>query len=228
MRKQKFALTPGGPKDLEVSWRGWWLRPKLFIVKLAGREVARVEPTKDELATGVTVRLPDDSGLTLRWNPNWARSYLEVERYGRPLPGSATDPARQFKWGVGVLAALGAIRILLPMAAVVLKSESLRAMSGGWLSFGEGVCFAVVAVAAHRTRKKIWFAVGLGVYVVEWIGGLIYVLSTHGDGRFVTGMGAGNGLWVRAMVIYTLWQAYKATDRLREPPPGEAAAKVFE
>src|SRR5690349_16726264 len=93
MASAKFPLVAGGPRRLEISWGTFWNE---IIIMFDGREVGRI-PSKTEHNQGTSIRLPDGSEIHVRLVQSFVNSELQVTYNGRPLPGSASDPATRVK-----------------------------------------------------------------------------------------------------------------------------------
>jgi len=95
---RRFALERNGPKRLEISWKGRW---KDFRVRAGGADVGFIVD-KSGLQAGREFGLPDGSHLHARLTRQ-----LTLLRDGRPIPGSATDPASILKVAYAVIFFIG-------------------------------------------------------------------------------------------------------------------------
>lgn len=101
----RYPFTPRGVPRLEIARNVTWSE---IIVRLDGVELGRTDA--DTLANGVEYPLRDGSVVKvwLEYGPRRV-PFLHATRNGRPLPGSAGDPAkivRESLWVVGVVAVL--------------------------------------------------------------------------------------------------------------------------
>lgn len=95
MPTRTFRLEEGGPKRLELSWRGNF---EHFQVRVDGGLLGESE--RQALSRGESWRLPDGSQLGVKLHHEGFRLLL-VEREGRPVPGSEGHPtaaARSAAW----------------------------------------------------------------------------------------------------------------------------------
>ena len=95
--KKLFALDPGGPKRLTISYPGNLANAEVL---LDGQRVIGF-PTKADFLRGTTSKLTDGSILTVRYGPIEGVHLLKgvhVIRNGAPLPGSAADPVPKWAW----------------------------------------------------------------------------------------------------------------------------------
>src|SRR5215475_655062 len=149
--KKEFALDPGGPKRLTVTY-GWNLANAEVL--LDGRKIASF-PTKADFQRGTTCKLPDGALLTVRFGSVEGAPLLKgvhVIRNGAPLPGSAADPVPTWAWvfivacaAIPVISVGGAVPVLLAMVGIsgTLAVARLRQWS---VALRAGVC-AVIALA---------------------------------------------------------------------------------
>ena len=89
MPRQKFALEPGAPKRLELSW-GWQWRS--LAIHLDGAHIGSVA-NKTLLLAGQTFSLDDGSSLQIRLVEKFWYPSLSVLRNGQLLLGVATSVA---------------------------------------------------------------------------------------------------------------------------------------
>lgn len=95
--KKSFALGPGGPPRLTITYPG---NAASAQVLLDGQQVMAFA-TKADFQRGTTARLPDGSILTVRFGTIAGVPYLKgvhVIHNGRPVPGSAADPVPAWAW----------------------------------------------------------------------------------------------------------------------------------
>src|SRR5258708_14674252 len=87
MPSRSFALEPGGPIRLTVSWKGSWNN---VSVELDGRSVLAI-PTAKQLKEGREVR-PEPGTLAIRLNQSVFVPALLLPLNCRPLPKPGADP----------------------------------------------------------------------------------------------------------------------------------------
>jgi hypothetical protein len=93
----EFALDPGGPKRLKVSYPWNIANAEVF---LDGQKILSFA-TKAEFQRGTSCKLPDGSILSVRFGPIAGVPFMKgvhVIRNGAPLPGSAADPVPKWAW----------------------------------------------------------------------------------------------------------------------------------
>jgi hypothetical protein len=149
--KKEFALEPGGPKRLTVTYP--WNLVNAEVL-LDGQKIASFA-TKEDFQRGTTCKLPDGSMLTVRFG--WVEGApfmkgVHAIRNGAPIAGSAADPVPQWAWIFMVACALvpivslgGAIPAMIAVGGVsgTLSVSRLRGWPAAWRA---GAC-AVIALA---------------------------------------------------------------------------------
>jgi hypothetical protein len=162
--KKEFALDPGGPKRLTITYPGNLANAEVL---LDGQRLIAFS-TKAEFQRGTTCKLPDGSVLTVRFGPIEGVPLLKgvhVIRNGAPLPGSAAEPVPKWAWlfmiacaAIPVITLGGALPALIGFGGVggTLTVSRLNRWS---VALRAGVC-AVIALAC-------WASLGLLVTVVH-------------------------------------------------------------
>ncbi|KFE69160.1 hypothetical protein [Hyalangium minutum] len=203
MAKKTFALEPGGPKRLEVSWGMFW---KNFTVTLDGKQVGTVEGGQKELKKGVEFRLPDGSDLRVQLVSGALNVELQVTRNGAALPGSASDPAQRVQSAAYLLYFFAGLNTLLGVVAMLIDNEVLDRLGMG---LGSIIFGAIVATLGFFTSRHSRVAPMLAIvlYVADTL--YTFVASVEAGGR-----SPGAGIIVRVWVIWTLWKAFQAAGEL--------------
>jgi len=207
----KLALTPGGPKRLEV--RPPSLGRKSWDVLLDGTLLGRLE-THDEAISGKSFPLPDGTTLTVRLEPVrnlFGSSHrLLVEVDGALLRDSPGHPVQIVKQGAAALWLVGG---LLTIAGVVMGVLAARGASfdpGAAIGNAvEGCIYLVFARAASR-EKRWGLVAGLVLYVIDTIASLAAL--------------AAGGWIVRVAVITALVRAIIAHRELQRVDAASIAA----
>jgi hypothetical protein len=95
--KKEFALDPGGPKRLKITYPGNLANAEVL---LDGQRIMAFS-SKADFLRGTTAKLPDGSMLTVRFGPIEGVPLLKgvhAIRNGAPLAGSAADPVPKWAW----------------------------------------------------------------------------------------------------------------------------------
>jgi hypothetical protein len=162
--KKEFALEPGGPKRLKVTY-AWNLADA--EVSLDGQKIASFA-TKADFQRGSTCKLPDGSLLSVRFGPVAGASVLKgvhVIRNGAPLPGSAADPVPKWAWVfisacamIPVISLGGAVPAVIAVAGVSATLSVAR--FNRWSVALRASACALIALAC-------WSAFGLLIAVLR-------------------------------------------------------------
>src|SRR6185295_11085694 len=134
MPKNTFALEPGGPKRIEISWSGFW---KNIKVSFDGAEVGSIAD-KSALTDGRDIKLPDGSMLHVE-----LKKGLVVTRNGEPLPGSSSDLETLVKTAAYIMYFVAGLNLCLGFGAEIFHVRFLTDAGLGWAAAAVGVLFAV-------------------------------------------------------------------------------------
>jgi hypothetical protein len=203
MAKRRFALEPGGPKRLELSWGGFW---KNFQVTLDGALVDTVEGGQKRLKEGVELPLPDGSNLHIQIVQTAMIVELRVLRNGAPLPGSTSDPEQRVRNAAYLLYFLAGLNTLLGVVSLVFDIPALNEFSMGIDSILFGGLVAVLGFFTYR-RSRVAPILAIILYVIDAI---YTVVTIAGAGRTPPVA----GIFIRIAIIYTLVQGAKAAGEL--------------
>jgi hypothetical protein len=207
MPTARYALEPGGPKRLDVSWGAFF---RNATVKLDGNVLA-VFPTQQELAAGQDVRLPDGSMLHVQLTRGMWGSGIAVLRDGRPVPGSPSDPGARFRLAYQVLFFIAAMNLLFGLIGLALPVELLRQLGIGWYSLVFGLVFLGLGLWAWRGSAAALIVAAV-VYALDGIIGFIGVAATGASP-------AVGGLIFRALMLVLMIQGVQAARDMRRAQP---------
>lgn len=152
MARRHFPLERGGPKRIHLRW-SWGHRR--FQVALDEGPPWSIE--RDALRQGVTLTLPDGSGLLVhhlkrRWYSVGVPDELRVERDGVPVPGSDGDP-RLIGRQMGLIVLFFA---LFRFAALLDRTGEIDAW--GWLLADVAALFTLSTLAILGRRLPVLLA----------------------------------------------------------------------
>jgi hypothetical protein len=160
-------LEEGGPKRLELSWRGHY---EHFQVRVDGGLVG--ESGKSALVRGESWRLPDGSELAVKLHQQ-GFVLLLVERDGRPLPGSGGHPTTAARsaaywllflcwvfvlWDVFILrtrtelSGVTGPQVLSVAASVAIGLSGLVALRRPWVGLTAGILFTALRTLEASSR----------------------------------------------------------------------------
>ncbi|WNG17790.1 hypothetical protein [Cystobacter fuscus] len=203
MAKKTFALEPGGPQRLVLSWGMFW---KNFQATLDGKPLGTVTGGQKELKKGVEFPLPDGSTLHIQFVQSFMNAELRVMRNGVPLPGSASDPEQRVRSMAYLLYFLAGFNTLVGVVAMLINSEILESMELGLGSIIFGGLVAVLGFFTYR-RSRVAMVLAILLYAADGL----YTLATYGgSGRSPPTF----GILFRIYIIYAMVQAVKAAGEL--------------
>jgi hypothetical protein len=200
MSTQRFALTPGGPKNLSlVHLKGDEYGVDLDGVRL--RSLARVAKS-DQLLV-----LPDGRQLTVRWKPGFGGigTGWDVLDGDGPLPGSVTDPARLVREAAVAFFLIAGVTALV--AGLALAGVGALARIGfGWSDLGFAALYAGVgALVLQRVRAALFFGIGLFA-----LGTVLTYAAVIASGSSSASSGLTGGTFVRVLLFATMIRAVPA------------------
>lgn len=213
MPKQSYALEPGGPKRLQVSWKSFF---KDTTITLDGVVVGNI-PDQQSLRAGQDFRLMDGSVLKVQLVTNLMGTEMRVLRNGVPLPGSASNPETKVKTATGIIFFVAGLNLLLGLIALITQSEFLAQMGVGWYSIVFGGFFLAMGFLV-RKLSKVALILSIAVFALDGLLGVI--------GSVMMGGSPVAGVIMRVLLIIPMVQAVGAIKELKNPtlppsmPPG--------
>jgi hypothetical protein len=199
---QRYALEPGGPKRVEVSWGAFF---RNCTIRVDGNVIG-VVPGQQELKAGSDFRLMDGSTLRVQLVRGLLSQEVRVLRDGFPLPGSASDPAQRLKTAYGILFFLGALNVLLGLVAEVAQVDFLLAIGVGVGSIVEGAIFLILGYFV-RQRSLVALVLAVALLGLDTLFALVEMAS--GSGALV------GGLLVRVIFLVYVIRGFDALRSLR-------------
>jgi hypothetical protein len=168
MPTKRFALEPGGPERLELSWRPVW---KNLQVRLDGNLLGQFGRMED-LQQGREFVLDDGSKLTVRLELQLPMStpYLHVLHNERPLAGSDMDPRKQFRDSCTGFLFFAAIYVLGGLVSALNLSDFPLTLGLDTSSIVIGALLLLVGFWAMRgaSRTALGIALAAGIAESAW------------------------------------------------------------
>jgi hypothetical protein len=174
MQKLTYALEPGGPKRLEVSWKAMW---KEFTVKVDDRVVGRASGQK-ELREGKRFRLKDGSHLSVKLVNKLTGVELEILHDGQPLPGTSADPAARLKNAYRTVFLVAGLNVVLGLVAVLLEAPFLQALGVGFYSILFGLVLLVLGFFVKR-QSQVALILAIAIFALDGVLGFV-LMSAEG------------------------------------------------
>lgn len=208
MPKQSFALEPGGPKRVEIEWRGIWKELKVRFDDTLLGEI----PDGKALREGRTFAI-DGGKHTLRLQ--LVQTFLSAELHvifdGRPLPGTSSDPEVQLKLTATLIYFIGGLTILAGLAAWLFHVELLVALGIGPEVAIAGVVFVLLGLLVRYKRSKVALAVAIVLLALD-------VFLTIADTVEVGSRPPVGMLVFRMLMIVWLFRGFAAINALKNVP----------
>ncbi|MBA4385409.1 MAG: hypothetical protein C0410_11785 [Anaerolinea sp.] len=209
MAKQSYSLEPGGPKRLEISWKGFF---KNTTIIMDGMPLGTI---KDHMAlrTPQEYQLSDGSMLKVQLVQNLSGAELQVTRNGVPLPGSASNPETRVKTAWGIIFFIAGLNLLLGIIGLLTQSELLASLGIGWYSLVFGGFFLIMGFLVKKL-SKVALILSIVIFSLDALIGIIGSIALGGSPAI-------GGLLVRIILIIPMVQGVGAITALKKPsvPP---------
>ncbi len=211
MAKQSYALEAGGPRRLEVAWKGLY---KDLTLTLDGAVVGTV-PDQKALVQGQEFRLLDGSTLKIKLVQKLYSTELQVLRNGQPLPGSMSDPQTKLKNAYTVVYFVAGLNLLLGILSWALDIKFLQELGNGFASLLFGLVFLGLGYFVQR-KSSFALIVAIVLMAIDALGGLV-LAAMSGSGSSV------GGLFARIILMIPMIQGVAAIKTLKAQAKGAIA-----
>ena len=175
MPEKRFALEPGGPERIAVSWSGNF---KDLSVTFDGAPVGTFNEAK-ELKEPQRFSLADGSTLTVQLASPFLIPELLVTRDGEPVPGSSGDPATRHANAWHMVLFIAVLNVGIGLLVEMFDVSFLRRIGAGWGSVLSGLLYAVLAYFV-RGRSLVALAVAVALFVLDGI--FMFVTAARAGG----------------------------------------------
>jgi hypothetical protein len=206
MPKRNYATEKGGPKNLEISWKGMW---KEISVKVNGSEIGTMKDQK-ELQEGKEFKLPGGGTLSVKLVKKLFAPELQILKNGEPLAGSDSDPKQKLKIAYGVIFFIAGLNIVLGLIAELGQVDILLELGIGYFSIIFGAIFGVLG---YFVKEKSVIAL--------WIAIVLFVIDTLLSMYFAIEMGASpstSSIIVKIFLFVGMIQGFRAIKALNNNP----------
>ncbi|MDP3450789.1 MAG: hypothetical protein Q8R87_09420 [Anaerolineaceae bacterium] len=204
MPKQSYSLEPGGPKRLEIQWKGLY---KNTTITLDGLQLGTVLDQR-LLRAGHELPLTDGSLLRLHLVSNLAGTELRVTRNGVPLPGSASNPETKVNTAAGIIFFVAGLNLLLGIIGLLTRSEFLATLGIGWYSIIFGAFFLVMGLLVKK-RSMVALILSIVVFSLDALLGVIGSVALGGSAAI-------GGFVFRVFLIIPMVQGIGAIKALKK------------
>lgn len=196
MRTRRFRLEEGGPKRLQISWRGHY---EGLWAAVDGVQVGQ-SLGKESLQHGELWRLPDGRQLGVRLHKGGLQLLL-VELDGRPVPGSQGHPMTWVRGAAYSLLLACFVHLLGDYVLRLVRPEGL-----GWgmtvLAFALSVALGLAGLVTLRRPQAGLIAAAL-LLPLKTLGVAARMMETGLQSRVV-----GVGVWSLVFLYPVLTALY--------------------
>lgn len=194
-----YTLEKGGPKLVEISWRGFFC--KNVSVSFDGQLLGIIETRKD-VKQGRHFKMPNGSDIFVRLVNSMTATELHVLLDGKPLPGSGSDPEHQLKSCANVLYTFAAVTMIFGLV-MTMNKQVITSM----VTIGIAALFALLAwLVSKRSVAALIIAIALVIINAAL---LVYVPLSSG-GSLRTGW-----LIFYILMLIPLFKGFPAISQLR-------------
>jgi hypothetical protein len=205
MAKYKYALEKGGPKRLEVSYKGNW---KDFTIRLDGNVVGTIASI-EQLRAGQEFTLDDGSTLKVQ-----LKFILHLFRNGKPL--LSQNPAEILKVAYTFIFLSGAVNLFMGLSGSVFHTNLGNLPPAGLMSIGFGILFIVLGFFI-MLRSPIALAIAVGLLVID----IILTICFPPNLPLVVLVIA---VVFRLIVLLVMTQGFSAIKALKQTPPNNSVS----
>lgn len=206
MPKKEYALAPGEPKRLTLSWSMMW---RDFEVQLDGQTIGTIdgqsalkEGRDFPLGDGTTLHIQLVVGLTAE---------LHVTRDGAPLPGTSSDPEQRVKAAGGVVFFIAGINAVLGLLVVFFGVGTLERLGFGWGNLVTGLIYAGLAYAVSYHRSALALGVAVALFALDAVFSVTMAVSSGGSPPI-------GGLIARGLLLLSMVRGFGAIRELKRRP----------
>ncbi len=206
MPKKEFALEPGGPKRVTLTWKGLW---KNIVVALDDRELG-VIPNQKALKAGQEFPLGDGTTLKVQLVTGMAAE-LQVTRDGAPLPGSGSDPEERLKAAYSMIFFVAGLNAVLGIVAGVFEVEFLARLGLGIESLVVALLYAGLGFLVMKFRSPIALGFAVGLFALDGIASVVMMAGAGGSPPI-------GGIVARVFLIIPMVRGFAAIKELKKRP----------
>jgi len=163
MPKIKYAIEKGGPKRLEISWKGNFTE---FTIRLDGNVIGSIND-REQLEAGQEFRLEDGSSIKVQLPHRSIFSYPQVSINSQPLHLSGLEPAKRLSNVYKLIFILAVAN--LAVGIILLSNTGLqKSLAVGLRSLIAGGLFLLLAFFVMR-RSIIALTATVGILAIDLI-----------------------------------------------------------
>lgn len=169
MAKIKYALEKGGPKRLEVSWKGNWNE---ITVRLDGNLIGSIADS-EQLKEGKEFRLEDGTSLKVQLERKSIFPFISILKDGQPLPSPGPEPTKRLGFAYKVTFLIGGVNIVFGLIGSQFQTKSWNIPVAGIWPVVIGCLFLVLAFFIMR-RSMTALAIVVGILAIDMVVAIIF------------------------------------------------------
>src|SRR5262245_2263132 len=206
MPEKSYAIEPGGPPRLSVSWHG---RYKDFQIAFDGAPVGSFEDS-NALKEGGTFTLSDGSTLGGKLAAPLLLPALQIVRNGEPVPVSPGHPETRHQGAYNMIFVIAGFNVLVGLLGALTGAAFFRSLGIGWASVLTGIVYAGLGLFVKR-GSVVALALAVGLFVLDGIA----LLATVNPGS-TPPVG---GIVARFFFLLPMLRGFSALRELKEEAP---------
>jgi hypothetical protein len=210
-KSMTYALEPGGPKRLKISWS----RTFKNIQILFDDQPLGSFPDKNAFKAGGRFPLPDGSALDLKFVEGLGYAQVQISRNGIPLPGTGGDPATQASQAANIVNAIGVLSFVAGLAAELAELDFLLAIGIGWGSVATGAVFLVLGRLVSK-GSRLALLVAILLFSADTLFWFIQLAQTRSGGSHTSGP-----FVVKFFFILGMIRGFREMGRARRSAPAQ-------
>jgi hypothetical protein len=204
MARLKYALDQGGPRRLEVSWKGNWNEVTVRLDDNVVGMIADIEQLKE----GRDFQLEDGTSLKVQLKHKSFFPFISILKDGQPLPSPGPEPAKRLGYAYKITFLIGAANILLGLIGSPFQATSLNLSVSSIWPVVIGCLFLVLGFFIMR-RSMAALAIAVGIFAIDLV---LAIISPPDLPRLLLVA----SFVFRILILFTMIQGFGAIMALRQ------------
>jgi hypothetical protein len=202
----KYALERGGPKRLEISYKGNW---KDFTIRLDGNVIGTMTDV-EQLKAGQEFTLDDGSTLKVQYK----FPAIRLSRDGQPL--LLYDPVQHLSYAYKIIFFFGAMNLVFGIFGTFLNTTVENLPTGGVLSIAFGILFLVLGFLIMR-RSIIALSIAAGILAIDMVIAIFFPPNLPQFALII-------GLAFRMLILLVMLRGFFAVKALKQTTPNKSVS----
>jgi len=200
----KYALEKGGPKRLEISWKGSW---KEFAIRLDGNVIGTIGDVEN-LKAGQEFILEDGSNLKVQLTRSFIFPHLQIYKDDWPVHSHGLKPAQMLSYVYKLIFFFGGMNLALGLSGTLFHATLGNLPPAGLLSVLLGGLFLVLGFLVIR-RSTIALAIAMAILTLDVI---LTIFFPPNLPRFALVI----GIVFRILILLVMVQGFGAVKALKQ------------